>query len=560
MQRAAWLLAAACLVQAEAPAWMVPAGTVVGNATFCLLDNALDGKMLLPDAKCCNGAVIGASDPCAEDSAANAGLAFPGGIIAGDCVWKQSSVVVAARSTRDVELAVAFFTHVGIKFTTRCGGHSESCASTCHECATITTLHMKDTEMVTPTGSDHTYMVAQAGITVSDLVTAYTGTGYMIPHGGYSSICITGHFLGGGMGHMTRKYGFTSDHVVGVEIVLANGSAITVIDDEDEGALSAYGGSSDRMDKKLLRALKGSGHAGFGIVTKLYLRMISQPQLVVTGEMRFPMNSVADAHMLFNASCQYFGEAYDDTEETSRLQVWSRVFPIQDYSAGQPASVQFTITYIPDDVSSEAAALAEAMVEINKFIAPVTTTIQHNTLSVVTYDKKYEGSTGGSSLGLDGTCSSKVIMKKQDVCSKPEWLDSMAERIWEMVQLPNWLVVQELPYLAIEKWGGAGYYNDPHHEHGSMSTRDAWTAVEYCRWRLNPADPWTNIQEDVIEFNDAFLKPISHAYYKNYADYMVTDVRDLYPHPYIFHHVRLLKKAYDPNDVFSKDGGEPSLL
>ncbi|KAJ9472744.1 hypothetical protein DIPPA_12576 [Diplonema papillatum] len=404
-------------------------------------------------------------------------------------------------------------------------------------------------------------MVAQAGITVSDLVIAYNGSGYMVPHGSTGSICITGHFLGGGMGDMTRKYGFTSDHVIGVEIVLANGAAIRTFAEEHEGALSSYKLTSwDPKHRSLLWALKGSGHFGLGVVTKLWLRMNPQPKYVVQGTVKYPMHSAEDAKLFFAAPCGYFGEAYDDTVETSNLQVWSRIFPIQDLTAGLPSTVMFAITYIPDNVESEEAALAEAMAEIDKFTAPAASAAVESTINVVTYDKKYEGSTKPSSFGLDGTCSSKAILKRQDVCDNPEWLEAMAQRVWAMVQPENWYAVQELPYLGIEQWGGAAYYNDPHHIQGTMHTRSAWTAFEYCRWRLNPADPWSNIQDDVIEFNEEFLLPISHVYYKNYADYMVTDVRDLYPDPYIFHNLRRLKEEYDPTEVFSKDGGEPSVL
>ncbi|KAJ9472746.1 6-hydroxy-D-nicotine oxidase [Diplonema papillatum] len=527
---------------------------------LCFYTQWFSGAVLLRDKKCCLGNAVDHSYVCPYDGGINANLTYvdyqP---VAGDCVWKQPTVIIAARTTRDVSNAVRLLSYYGIKFTTRCGAHSESCASTCHNCGVISTLYMKSAEVVTPPGSTHTYMDAQAGISVSDAVLTYKGTGFMFPHGGFSSICISGHFLGGGMGSMTRKYGYTSDHVVGVEVVLTGGKVIRVFDDDHEGNLHGYAlPLSDPKDKRLLWILKGSGHAGFGIVTRMWLRLNPQPKYVVSGSVRYGMYSPNDAHLLFNASCNYFREAFDDTEETSRLQVWSRILPLVDQ---QTPTVQYGMTYVPEDVTDEASALAEAMTEFNLFTSVTTATPIEATFTVKTYDELYAGSiAGGSTLGMEGTCSSKVIMKKQDVCDNPEWLDSMAQRVWEMVQPVNWLAKQEVPYLAIEKWGGAAYYNDPHHLKSTMSTRDAWTAFEYCRWRLNPADPWTNIQDDVRDFNDEHLLPISHVYYKNYADYMVTDVRDLYPDPYIFHNARLLKQEYDPTEIFSKDDGEPSLL
>ncbi|KAJ9472748.1 6-hydroxy-D-nicotine oxidase [Diplonema papillatum] len=557
---------------AETEAWFrfhLDQDSPLWASSLCLLDLSLDGDVLMPDKKCCMGFPIGLDSTCrfgrrrrSHGHSESSDLTYVAAqsVVTGDCVWKKPSVIIAAKSASDVAKAVKLFSYFDIQFTTRCGGHSESCASTCDNCAVISTLYMKDIEIVSPRRSGNTYMVAQAGITIKDTVRAYMGKEFMVPHGTVGSIGMAGHILGGGMGAMTRMYGFTSDHLVGVEMVLADGRTVRVFSDEDEQALSNYELDSckpEPKDKMLLWAMKGSGHVGLGVVTKMWLKMVPKPKYIVSGEVKHAINSVDDARLMFTASCQYFGEAYNDTVATSRLQVWSRVLPLTDIYSGLPPTVQFTVTYVPENDGDASAALAEAMVEINKFFAPATSAPLLNTLKAVEYDSTYASTQNPSSLGSEGTCSSKVIMRKSDVCSNATWLDDIAQRTFDMVQPQNWQAVQEIPYFAIEKWGGAAHYNDPHNNKGSMSTRSAWTVIEYCRWRLNASDPWTNIQEDVIEFNEKHLKPVSHVYYKNYADYMVTSARDLYPEPYIFHQIRNLKKIYDPENVFSKDGGEP---
>eukprot|EP00659_Diplonema_papillatum_P015387 gene15387-23525_t len=549
----------------EADAWFyyhLDPDSPLWASSLCLFDWGFDGKVLMPDKKCCFGFPVSNDFNCRLDRSALAGLTYEGAqsVVTGDCVWKKPSVIVAARSTDDVAKAVKLFKYFNIAFTTRSGGHSESCASSCHQCAVISVLEMKDVEMVKPDGSSDTYLVAQAGITIGDTVRAYKGSDFMLPHGSSGTIGMSGHVLGGGMGAMTRMYGFTADHLVGVEVVLADGSVVRVFSDDDEAALSEYAfEESNPKDKRLLWAMKGSGHAGFGVVTMMWFKMLPKPKYIVSGGLNFAIHTVEDARLMFNASCQYFGEAYDDTKESSRLQVWSRVLPFTDVLSGLPPTVQFSLTYVPENDGDKDAAFAEAMVEINKFIASARSAPVTNTLKIIDYDTKYQSSMQPSSLGSAGTCSSKAIMRKSDVCGNDAWLDAIAQRTFDMVQPQNWQAVQEIPYFAIEKWGGAAHYNDPHWSAGSMSTRSAWTVIEYCRWRLNASDPWTNIQEDVIEFNEKHLKPISHVYYKNYADYMVTGPRDLYPEAYVFHKLRNLKKEYDPENVFSKDDGEPLL-
>lgn len=68
--------------------------------------------------------------------------------------------------------------------------------------------------------------------------------------------CIAGLTLGGGTGHLTRKYGLIIDNLLGVDIVLADGSFVTA--DAD-----------DHPD--LFWAVRGGG-GNFGIVTSFLYR------------------------------------------------------------------------------------------------------------------------------------------------------------------------------------------------------------------------------------------------------------------------------------------------
>jgi hypothetical protein len=83
-----------------------------------------------------------------------------------------------------------------------------------------------------------------------------------IPAGSCPSVGIAGLALGGGLGIIGRKYGLTSDHLVSVQIVLADGRVLEC---------------DDHHEEDLYWALRGGGPGNFGVVTALTFRTIQAP-------------------------------------------------------------------------------------------------------------------------------------------------------------------------------------------------------------------------------------------------------------------------------------------
>jgi FAD/FMN-containing dehydrogenase len=96
-----------------------------------------------------------------------------------------------------------------------------------------------------------------AGARLGDVYASLNQGGLTLPAGSCPSVGIAGLTLGGGLGILGRKYGLTSDQLLGAQIVLADGRVV----DCDAS-----------HDGELFWALRGAGACNFGVVTSLVFR------------------------------------------------------------------------------------------------------------------------------------------------------------------------------------------------------------------------------------------------------------------------------------------------
>jgi hypothetical protein len=65
---------------------------------------------------------------------------------------------------------------------------------------------------------------AEAGLTAGEVTNALGEHGLAIPFGDTANVGIAGLTLGGGIGYLARKHGLAIDHLIGAELVTADGT------------------------------------------------------------------------------------------------------------------------------------------------------------------------------------------------------------------------------------------------------------------------------------------------------------------------------------------------
>ncbi|WP_258015886.1 FAD-binding oxidoreductase [Streptomyces sp. AJS327] len=150
----------------------------------------------------------------------------------------------------DVAACLTFARRHGIPVAVRGGGHSYAGWST----GPGLVVDVQPMAAVEPSGETATI---GAGAKLIDVYDRLATAGVSVSAGSCPTVGFAGLALGGGVGVVSRAYGMTCDRVTGVRIVTADGT-VREVDAERE--------------PELFWALRGAGHAGFGVATAFRVR------------------------------------------------------------------------------------------------------------------------------------------------------------------------------------------------------------------------------------------------------------------------------------------------
>ncbi|MCM2418995.1 FAD-binding oxidoreductase [Streptomyces sp. RKAG293] len=168
-------------------------------------------------------------------------------------VDKHPAAIVRCSDTADVMAAVDFIREQGLELAVRGGGHSGAGLCLVDDGVTVDLSPMR---WVRVDPAAKTARVG-GGAQLGDLDHATHAFELAVPAGIMSTTGVGGLTLGGGHGHLTRKYGLTMDSLVAADVVLADGSFVT---------------ASESENPDLFWALRGGG-GNFGIVTSFRFRL-----------------------------------------------------------------------------------------------------------------------------------------------------------------------------------------------------------------------------------------------------------------------------------------------
>jgi FAD/FMN-containing dehydrogenase len=176
--------------------------------------------------------------------------------------------VVRCTEVSDVIAAVNFARDNGLLLSVRGGGHNVA-GSAVGEGGLMIDLSLMRAIRVDP---DRRIAHAQPGANWGDLDRETQPFGLAVPGGIVSATGVAGLTLGGGFGWLSRKYGLTSDSLLAVDVVLANGRFLK---------------ASHTENPDLFWAIRGGG-GNFGVVTSFEFQLQPVGPKVVAGLILYP--------------------------------------------------------------------------------------------------------------------------------------------------------------------------------------------------------------------------------------------------------------------------------
>ena len=160
---------------------------------------------------------------------------------------KRPGMIVCCVDVADVIACVNFGRENNLLVAIRGGGHNGGGLGLCEDGFVIDLSGLKNVRVNV---ADQTVRVG-GGNVWGEVDHATHPFGLAVPAGIISTTGVGGLTLGGGVGHLSRKYGLTIDNLLEADMVLADGTFVTVNKDQNED---------------LFWAIRGGG-GNFGIVT-----------------------------------------------------------------------------------------------------------------------------------------------------------------------------------------------------------------------------------------------------------------------------------------------------
>ena len=243
---------------------------------------------------------------------------------------RRPGAIALCESTVDVKAAIMVARQDAVDIAVRGGGHNVAGYAACDGGIVIDLQRMNSVAVDPEQGT----VTVGGGARLGDLDAAAQAHGLIVPAGVVSDTGVAGLTLAGGLGWLRNKFGLTSDSLIGVEMVTADGRVVS---------------ADDERDPELLWGLRGAG-GNFGVVTRMVFR--AHP---LDHPVWFNLTWHSDQDV--PGAVRYFRD-YSETapDEVSSLAMYARVPPTPDFppeTHGQGAMV-FAAVFSGDPQDGEA--------------------------------------------------------------------------------------------------------------------------------------------------------------------------------------------------------------
>ncbi len=178
-------------------------------------------------------------------------------------VDRRPAAIVRPADAVEVARVVTLARESGLELAVRAGGHSHAGHGTTEGGIVLDLTGLAGLEI----DAGRRLVRAGGGLTSGAVTTAAAPHGLAVGFGDTATVGIGGLTLGGGAGYLVRKHGLTIDHLLGAEVVTADGRVLEVDGDHHPD---------------LFWAIRGGG-GNFGVVTRFDYRL--HPVDMVTGGM-----------------------------------------------------------------------------------------------------------------------------------------------------------------------------------------------------------------------------------------------------------------------------------
>lgn len=227
---------------------------------------------------------------------------------------RRPALIARCLGADDVVRAVNFARDQGLPVSVRCGGHSVAGKSVCDDGLMID-LSQMNTVSVEPEA--RTARV-DGGAMLGNLDAETQKFGLATTAGIVSETGVGGLTLGGGLGYLARRFGLTSDNLLGADVVTASGEQIL---------------ASATENPDLFWALRGGG-GNFGIVTSFEFRLHEVGPEVLVGQAFYPLEATAEVLRFYRDSMH---DAPDELASSAFAVTVPPVEPFPEEYQGKPS-------------------------------------------------------------------------------------------------------------------------------------------------------------------------------------------------------------------------------